>query len=73
MTRMIRRFLCLALAAVMMAALIPVALNQTAMADSSLGIVTKDSVSFRVGPTMSDKHLFRLDKGTVWQVLSQVD
>ncbi|MBQ1364605.1 MAG: peptidoglycan-binding protein [Clostridia bacterium] len=73
MTRMIHRFLCLALAAVMMAALIPVALNQTAMADSSLGIVTKDSVSFRVGPTMSDKHLFRLDKGTVWQVLSQVD
>ena len=73
MTRLIRRFLCLALAAMMMAALIPAALIQTAMADTSLGIVTKDSVSFRVGPTMSDRHLFRLEKGTVWPVLSQID
>lgn len=73
MTRMIRRFLCLALAAMMMAALIPAALNQTAMADTTLGIVTKDSVSFRVGPSTTDRHLFRLAKGTVWTVLSQVD
>ena len=73
MTRMIRRFLCLALAAVMMAALIPAAPFSVAKAETSLGIVTKDSVSFRVGPSMKDKHLFRLEKGTVWPVLSQID
>ena len=72
MTRMIRRFLCLALAAMIMAALIPAAFNQTAMAATSLGIVTKDSVMFRAGPSKSDKHYFRLNKGTVWPVLSTV-
>ena len=73
MTRMIRRFLSLALAAVMMAALIPVAVSPSAKADTTLGIVTKDSVSFRVGPSMKDRHMFRLEKGTVWTVLSQVN
>ena len=53
MTKMIRRSLCLALAAMMMT-LIPAVFNQTAMADASLGMVTRDRVNFRVGPTMSD-------------------
>ena len=72
MTKMIRRFLCLALAAMMMT-LIPAVFNQTAMADTSLGMVTRDRVNFRVGPTMSDRPLFRLDKETVCEVLSEVD
>ena len=54
MTKMIRRSLCLALAAMMMMTLIPAVFNQTAMADASLGMVTRDRVNFRVGPTMSD-------------------
>ena len=63
MTRMIRRFLCLALAAVMMAALLPFAVSgTTAKAASSTGIVTLEGVNFRVGPSMKDKVLFKISK-----------
>ena len=73
MTRMIRRFLCLALAAVMMAALLPFAVSgTTAKAASSTGIVTLEGVNFRVGPSMKDKVLFKISKGTVCPVLSKV-
>ena len=73
MTRMIRRFLCLALAAVMMAALLPFAVSgTTAKAASSTGIVTLEGVNFRVGPSMKDKVLFKISKGTVCPVLNKV-
>ncbi len=73
MTGMIRRILCLALAAVMMAALLPSAVFlSSARAETSLGIVTRDGVNFRVGASMKDRQLFRLAKGTVCPVLSQV-
>ena len=50
MTRMIRRFLCLALAAVMMAALLPFAVSgTTAKAASSTGIVTLEGVIITLG------------------------
>ena len=73
MTRMIRRFLCLALAAVMMAALLPFAVSgTTAKAASSTGIVTLEGVNFRVGPSMKDKVLFKISKGTVCPVLNKI-
>ena len=73
MTRMIRRFLCLALAAVLMAALLPFAVAGTpAKAASSTGIVTLEGVNFRVGPSMKDKVLFKIPKGTVCPVLNKV-
>ncbi len=73
MTRMIRRVMCLALAAAMMAALLPSVLSgRSAKADSSLGIVILDQVNFRVGPSMKDKLLFKVSKGTVCPVLTKV-
>ena len=55
MTRMIRRVMCLALAAAMLAALLPSVLSgRSAKADTSLGIVILDQVNFRVGPSMKD-------------------
>ena len=73
MTRMIRRFLCLALAAVMMAALLPFAVSgTTAKAASSTGVVSLEGVNFRVGPSMKDKVLFKIPKGTVCPVLNKV-
>ena len=68
MTRLIRRFLCLTLAALMLAALLPPSvMRSTAKAASAHGIVTLDGVNFRVGPSMKDKQLFRLSKGTIWE------
>ena len=73
MTRMIRRFLCLALATVMLAALLPIVFSGTpAKAASSTGVVTLDGVNFRVGPSMKDKMMFKVSKGTVCPVLSKV-
>ena len=73
MTRMIRRVLSFALAAIMLAALLPSAISgKTAQADSSLGIVILDEVNFRVGPSMKDKMLFKLRKGTVCPVLTRL-
>ncbi|MBO6097673.1 MAG: hypothetical protein J6P56_10230, partial [Bacteroidales bacterium] len=73
MTRMIRRVMCLALAAVMLAALLPSVISgDSAKADSSLGIVTLDAVNFRVGPSMKDKVLFKVSKSTVCPVLTRV-
>ncbi len=71
MTRLIRRFLCLTLAALMLAALLPPSvMRSTAKAASAHGIVTLDGVNFRVGPSMKDKQLFRLSKGTIWEVVT---
>ena len=63
MTRMIRRLLCLALAAVMLSALIPAAVSGfSAQADSTTLGVTTSEVNFRAGPSMKDKLLFRIPK-----------
>ena len=71
MTRLIRRFLCFALAALMLAALLPSAITRNAAkADASHGIVILDGVNFRAGSSMKDKQLFRLSKGTICEVVT---
>ena len=73
MMRNSRRFLCLALAAILFAALLPLSLSgSVARAEDALGIVTKENVNFRVGPSMSDKQLFRVKINTVLVVKKQV-
>lgn len=74
MTRMIRRLLCLTLAALMLTALLPSAVTRnSAKAETSLGVVVLDGVNFRMGPSMKDKQLFRIAKGTVCAVLATVN
>ena len=73
MMRNSRRFLCLALAAILFAELLPLSLSgSVARAEDALGIVTKENVNFRVGPSMSDKQLFRVKINTVLVVKKQV-
>ena len=73
MTRMIRRLLCLALAALMLSALLPYAVSgRSARAATWQGIVTRDEVNFRVGPSMGDKLLFKLRKGAVCTILNRI-
>ena len=73
MTRNSRRFLCLALAVFLFTALLPADLTgSVARAEDTLGIVTKENVNFRVGPSMSDKLLFRIPINTVLVVKNMV-
>ena len=74
MMRNFRRFLCIALAAVFMAALLPAAHSgNSAKADSAtLGMTILSDVNFRIGPSMRDSMLFKLPRNTVCPVLGQV-
>ncbi len=75
MTRNCRRFLCLVLAAFMLAALLPASVPGSSSAfadDTTLGKTIKDAVNFRVGPSMGDKMMFRIPINTVCTVLGQV-
>ena len=74
MTRNSRRFLCLALAALLLAALLPAALPAApAAAEDTLGVITNYNVNFRVSPAMSANTLFQLPIDTVLVVLSKVN
>ena len=74
MMRNFRRLLCIALAAVFMAALLPAAYSgNSAKADSAtLGMTILSDVNFRIGPSMRESMLFKLPKNTVCPVLGQV-
>ncbi len=65
MAKISRRTLCLAVAAFLMAVLLPFVLNGSAAAETNLGKTTKDNVNFRVGPSMKDSLLFRIPINTV--------
>ena len=69
-----RRFLCFVLAAFLLAALLPASVtNNTAVADDTVfGKTIKENVNFRVGPSMGDKVLFKIQINTVVTVLGTV-
>ena len=66
MTRISRRILCLALAILMAAALLPdVFSGNTARAEDTLGKIVKELVNVRSGPSMKDPLYCRVPKNTV--------
>ena len=70
MIRISRRILCLAMAALMLATLLPAALSGgSARAEDTLGVVTKEEVAFRVNASMRAKMHFRLRINTVCKVV----
>ncbi len=74
MTRNSRRFLCLAMAVLMLATLLPAALpGNSARAEDTLGITIKDEVAFRIKGSMRGDMLFRVKINTVCKVLGQSD
>ena len=73
MTRICRRLLCIALVLMMGVALLPELFAETAKADSTLGIVTKDEVNVRQAPSMKGKLYCKAKKNTVVEVRSQTN
>ena len=73
MTRICRRILCIALVLMMGVALLPELFAESAKADSTLGIVTKDDVNVRQAPSMKGKLYCKAKKNTVVEVRSQTN